>query len=109
MGPPSFTNNPSAGDQPVGSDPSSDSEDQQYPGIDEFFQELEKTHAIGHYFTELTDNFRNHGYLTIDQLADLGLDVKHMMELSPSLKEGTVQLIKTKVLKKVKHIRKQRK
>ena len=86
--------------------PSDGDEGVQYPTIAEFFTELMKTASTEHYFTDYTEAFRNNGYYRIDELADVGLTIGHMIEIIDHLKEGTAQVIKSKALDKVKKIRK---
>ena len=99
-------NNSSKKSQSLGPDTSSDEDNIQYLSIDDFVRELSEVCPFGHYFADVTADLQDHGYLTIDQLADPSLDVEHMMKLSPDLKEGTAHLIKKKAIKKVKHIQK---
>ena len=65
-----------------------------------------KTASTEHYFTVYTEAFHNNGYYRIDELADVGLTVGHMIEIIDHLKEGTARVIKSKALDKVKKIRK---
>ena len=110
---PHFTKSPSdvppgplTEDGQIHRSPSDDDEDIQYPSITEFFTELEKTSSSEHYFESYTAAFHDNGYYRIDELADEGLTVGHMMEIVNHLKEGTARVIKREAMNKVKKIHK---
>ena len=86
--------------------PSNDSEDLEYPTISNFFEELTASENGHHYFMNYTDFFHKQGYYRINQLADKSLTVEHMMKMIEHLRDGTAQVIKMRVVKKVRQIHK---
>ena len=84
---------------------SDDDQAVKFPTIPEFLEELSANDHGSHYFTDFASGFHQHGYFSVDELADESLTAEHIVAMIPGMKDGTARVIKSKALVKVRKIK----